>query len=305
MAMRICSFLPSATEIVCALGLTESLAGITFECDYPPEARAKEVVVNTRLSQATGAGEIDRQVSEFMARGESLYQIDVDMLERVAPDLIITQDLCRVCAASPGDLTEALGHLALQPQVLTLNPNRLAEVWEDILTVGKSTHRAREAEALTASLERRVMEVEQAVSRVSKRPRVACLEWLDPPFAAGHWVPEMIAKAGGEDVLGRVAEPGFRTEWAKVYEARPEIIVVAPCGYHLEQTVEEFRGMKFPAGWETVPAVSSGRVFAVDASSYFSRPGPRLATGVEILAQIFHPGLIRVELPPASLAPLA
>src|SRR6266568_4457210 len=170
-SMRICSFLPSATEIVCALGLTESLAGITYECDYPPEARAKAVVVNTRLAEASGAGEIDRQVSEFMARGESLYQIDVEMLGRVAPDLIITQDLCHVCAASPGDLTEALGRLALRPQVLSLNPNRLADVWEDIRTVGKATHRAGEAEALAASLERRDGLLSRTSECLPKRPQ--------------------------------------------------------------------------------------------------------------------------------------
>jgi iron complex transport system substrate-binding protein len=302
--MRICSFLPSATEMVCALGLADSLVGITYECDYPPEARAKTIVVTSKLSEATSAGEVDRQVSEFMARGESLYQIDAEMLRRIEPDLILTQDLCHVCAASPGDLKEALTHLARAPEVLSLNPNRLADVWNDIRTVGKAAHQTREAEALAASLDRRVNEVEQAASRVSRRPRVACLEWLDPPFVAGHWVPEMIANAGGVDVLGRVAEPGFRSEWAKVYEARPEIIVIAPCGYHLEQTVKEFRAMKFPSGWEKLPAVASARVFAVDASSYFSRPGPRLATGVEILVELIHPGLIRVELPPRCFAPL-
>ncbi|PYV14373.1 MAG: cobalamin-binding protein [Acidobacteria bacterium] len=304
-AMRICSFLPSATEMVCALGLADSLVGITYECDFPPEALAKTVVVTSRLAHASSAGEIDRQVSEFMARGESLYQIDADTLRRVKPDLILTQDLCHVCAASPGDLKEALGRFDYAPQVLSLNPNRLADVWQDILTVGKAAGRATEAAAMVASLDARVREVERATAKVSTRPRVACLEWLDPPYIAGHWVPEMLSIAGGEDVLGKVAEPGFRSEWAKVYEAQPEIIVVAPCGYHLAETVKEFRGMKFPAGWEELPAVESRRVFAVDASSYFSRPGPRLAAGVEILAELIHPGLIRVELPPASFASLA
>jgi iron complex transport system substrate-binding protein len=304
MQMRICSFLPSATEMVCALGLADSLVGITYECDYPPEARAKTIVVTSKLSQAANAGEIDRQVSEFMARGESLYQIDAEVLRRVKPDLILTQDLCHVCAASPGDLKEALARFEYAPQVLSLNPHRLADVWQDILTVGRAACRAREAEGLVASLEARVREVQRATAKVSTKPRVACLEWLDPPFVAGHWVPEMIAKAGGADVLGRAGEPGFRSEWAKVYDARPEIIVVAPCGYHLEETVKEFRGMKFPSGWAALAAVANKKVFAVDASSYFSRPGPRLATGVEILAQFILPGLAPVELPPASFASL-
>jgi iron complex transport system substrate-binding protein len=302
--MRICSFLPSATEMVCALGLADSLVGITYECDYPPEARAKTIVVTSKLSQVTNPGEIDRQVSEFMARGESLYQIDAETLGRVAPDLILTQDLCHVCAASPGDLKEALTRLEYSPQVLSLNPNHLADVWQDILAVGKAAGREREAEDLVGSLEARVREVERATAKVSTKPRVACLEWLDPPFVAGHWVPEMIAKAGGVDVLGRAGEPGFRSEWAKVYEARPEMIVVAPCGYHLAETVKEFRGMKFPAGWDSLPAVRNREVFAVDASSYFSRPGPRLATGVEILGQLIHPEVVHVELPPASHVPL-
>lgn len=289
--------------MVCALGLGDSLVGITYECDYPPEARAKTIVVRSKLSEATSAGEIDRQVSEFMARGESLYQIDSDKLREVKPDLILTQDLCHVCAASPGDLKEALERLdTSRPQVLSLNPNRLAEVWQDILTVGRAACRAREAGELVASLEARVRRIEEATSQVSRRPRVACLEWLDPPFVAGHWVPEMIAKAGGEDVLGRAGEPGFRSEWAKVYEGHPEIIVVAPCGYHLAETVKEFRGMRFPAGWDALPAVKNRKVFAVDASSYFSRPGPRLATGVEILGELIHPEAVHVELPPASFA---
>jgi iron complex transport system substrate-binding protein len=318
--------------MVCALGLADSLVGITYECDYPPEARSKTIVVRSKLSEASSAGEIDRQVSEFMARGESLYQIDAEMLRHVEPNLILTQDLCHVCAASPGDLKEALARFDVAPEVLSLNPNRLADVWQDILTVGKAAGRARAAEALVASLEARVGRIEEAtclssfprkresiewtpafagvtsrsnsITPVSRRPRVACLEWLDPPFVAGHWVPEMIAKAGGVDVLGRAGEPGFRSEWAKVYEARPEVIVVAPCGYHLAETVKEFRGMKFPGGWEALAAVTSKKVFAVDASSYFSRPGPRLATGVEILAQLIHPGLVQVELPPACFAPL-
>ncbi len=296
--MRICSFLPSATEIVYALGLGDSLSGITFECDYPPEARKKQVVVRTRLTRTSSSGEIDRQVSEFMARGESLYRIDLEALQKIQPDLIITQDLCRVCAASPGDLSEGLAVLARAPQVLSLNPNRIADVWRDIQTVGEATGRGPQARALVGDLERRVAAVEQAVAGALDRPRVLCLEWLDPPFVAGHWVPEMVACAGGTDVMGRVGEPGFRAEWKKVLATKPDVVVAMPCGYGLGQTVKEFKNTRFPAGWTRLPAVREDRIFAVDASSYFSRPGPRLAAGVEILAHVLHPD--RAPVAPAA-----
>ncbi len=297
--MRICSFLPSATEIVYALGLGGSLSGVTYECDYPPEARQKTVVVNTALDHSSNSGEIDRQVSEFMGRGESLYQIDLKALQQIQPDLIITQDLCRVCAASPGDLGHALTTLPRAPQVLSLNPRNLADVWNDIITVGEATGRGNEARALVEELGRRVAAVERAVSSASERPRLLCLEWLDPPFVGGHWVPEMVGRAGGTDVLGRTGEPGFRVAWQQVLATKPDVIVAMPCGYNLERTLEEFKSVPFPSGWKELAAVRRGRVFAVDGSSYFSRPGPRLATGVEILAHAIHPELAPAA-PPAG-----
>ncbi len=300
--MRICSFLPSATEIVYALGLGDSLSGITYECDYPPEARQKRVVVQTRLTHTSGSAEIDRQVSEFMARGESLYQIDVEALRGIQPDLIITQDLCRVCAASPGDLAHALAALPRAPQVLSLNPNRIADVWRDIQTVGEATGRGPEARALVVDLERRAAAVERAVAGATNRPRVLCLEWLDPPFVAGHWVPEMVARAGGTDVMGRAGEPGFRIAWEKVLGTRPDVVAMMPCGFALERTMEEIKTTRFPPGWSKLPAVREGHVFAVDASSYFSRPGPRLATGVEILGRVLHPDRVSVALPASAVA---
>jgi iron complex transport system substrate-binding protein len=236
-----------------------------------------------------------------MARGESLYRLDVEALKGIQPDLIITQDLCRVCAASPGDLNQALAVLPRVPRVLSLNPTGLADVWNDIRKVGEVTGRAREAEEVVSELERRVAAVENAVSAVSLRPRVLCLEWLDPPFVAGHWVPEMVARAGGTDVMGRKGEPGFRTSWGKVFAARPQVIVLMPCGYDLKKTVEESKQTQFPAGWKELPAVKEGRVYAVDPSSYFSRPGPRLATGVEILAHLLHPGHVVAVLPRAAV----
>ena len=296
--MRICSFLPSATEILYALGLEESVEGVSYVCDYPPAARTKPVVVNTRMPQTTDPGETDRLVNEFVSRGESLYKVDLEALERIQPDLIITQDLCHVCAASPGDLGTSLAALPRAPRVLSLSPRTLADVWNDIRTVGQATGQGSQAEALVEELESRVGAVERAVKGVTNRPRVVCLEWLSPPFIAGHWVPEMVERAGGMDLMGRVGEPGFRTDWDKVLGAQPDVVVVMPCGYHLDETVEEFHHMRLPPAWNELPAVLTRRVFAVDASSYFSRPGPRLADGVEILAHLCHPD--RAPVPPAA-----
>lgn len=298
--MRICSFFPSATEILYALDLGDSVAGVTYECDFPLEAREKAVVVHTRLPHTASPAEIDRQVREFVARGESLYQVDIEVLNRIEPDLIVTQDLCHVCAASPGDLASALAALPRVPRVVSLSPTRLSDVWQDIRLVGEVTGRAGQAAAVAAELEKRISAVERSVAN-APRPRVACVEWLDPPFVAGHWVPEMVANAGGTDVMGRVGEPGFRVSWEAVLDSQPEIVVVMPCGYGLERTVEELKTMRFPSGWDELPAVRSACMFAVDASSYFSRPGPRLAIGVEILAFLFHPERTSVSPPSGSV----
>ncbi len=287
--MKICSFLPSATEIIYELGLGESLAGITYECDFPAEALRKTIVVNTRLKPSKDPAEISRQVSEFMARGESLYRIETEVLKQIQPDLIVTQDLCHVCAASPGDLGSALSVLPRAPQVINLNPRTLEDVWNDIITVGKAAGRSEQAEAVVAGLRTRVNAVERAVAGASTRPRVLCLEWLDPPFIGGHWVPEMVERAGGKDVLGQAGQPGYRGDWKGIMQSQPDVIVIMPCGYHLREASEQFRSTHFPPGWKDLLAVNEGRVFVVDASSYFSRPGPRLAGGVELLAHMIHP----------------
>ena len=303
--MRICSLLPSATEILFALGLGDDVAGVTHECDFPPEARSKPVLVRSCLPHAADPTEIDRQVSEFLSRGESLYSVDADALRAIEPDLILTQDLCQVCAASPGDLAAALAGLPRQPRVLSLAPRTLEDVWGDIRTVGEATDRASEARALVAELERRVAAVEQAVAGAAERPAVVCLEWLDPTYVAGHWVTEMVSKAGGYDPLGRRGEASHRVGWPEILAAQPEVIVLMPCGYGLEQVVSEFARMRIPAGGEDLPAVHKGRVYAVDASSYFSRPGPRLAAGIEILAQLLHPERVSVTVERQNATQLA
>ena len=302
--MRICSLLPSATETLFELGAGGSVLGVTFECDYPPEARRKRVIVRTRLRHSENPAEIDRQVNEFVARGESLYEVDIEALQALQPDLIITQDLCHVCAASPGDLASALAETERKPEILSLRPQSLADVWTDIQTIGTTIGRASQARELVGKLEGRVAAVAQAGVHSPTRPRVACIEWLDPPFAAGHWVPEMVDCAGGMDVLGNAAIPSCRTTWADVLKANPEVIVIMPCGYGLEEVVKQFNLMIRPEGWESLHAVRDGRVYAVDASGYFSRPGPRLAGGVEILAGILHPETAPAAPPPASSAKL-
>lgn len=286
--VKICSLLPSATEIVYALGLGESLASVTHECDFPEEAKTKPVLIRPRVNAEGNAREIDRGVRELVARGESLYVVDDEALRRIAPDLILTQDLCHVCAASPDDLAAALGRMARPPRVVTLSPQSLGDVWADIRKVGEATDRAAEAERLVARLEARVAAVEHEVADAA-RLRVLCLEWLDPPFVAGHWVPEMVARAGGVDVLGHAGEPSFAITWEQAIAARPDVVLIMPCGYGADKAAAEFVQAAKPVGWEEIPAIKTQHVYAVDANSYFSRPGPRLADGLELLARLLHP----------------
>ncbi len=237
--MRICSFLASATETLYALSLGDSIVGVTYECDFPPNAKTKPVVVHTKLPHASSPAEIDRLVREFLARGESFYRVEIELLSRLQPDLIVTQDLCHVCAASPGDLGSALSALPGPPRVVSLSPQTINDVWKDILLLGEVTGRVKEASELVAELQRRMAAIECAVAG-ALRPRVICLEWLDPPFAAGHWLPEMVVCAGGIDVLGRAGQPGFRLSWEAVVRSEADIVVLMPCGYDLEETLSEF-----------------------------------------------------------------
>jgi iron complex transport system substrate-binding protein len=301
--MRICTLLPSATEICYALGLGDAVLGVTHECDFPPEARAKRVVVTSRLPETTDSAEIDRLVIEFSSRGESVYRVDAEALREIDPDLILTQDLCHVCAASPDDLAAALSTLPRAPKVLSLDAHTLDEVWADIVAVGKATNSENAAENLVAYLKDRVASVERAVQPLiasHPRPKIACLEWLNPVFNAGHWVPEMVALAGGQDVLAHAGKPSVRMEWQQVFAAEPDVIMISPCGYDLKRAMEEFSRMSLPEGWNDMPAVKSGRVYVTDANSFLSRPGPRLAEGVAILAKALHPDL-DLQIPAGSL----
>lgn len=290
--MRIVSLLPSATEILFALGLDREIAGVSHECDFPPQARGKPVVIHSRLPHGASPAEIDRLVREYVSRGESLYSVDVEKLEELHPDLIITQDLCHVCAASPDDLTAALLRFDRRPEVLALNPRDLGDVWRDILLIGEATCRGSQAEALVAKIGKRQGILERQLAPSADRPRVAFLEWLEPIYVGGHWVPEMIRLAGGEDAIGRARRPSFRVHLQDVVEARPDVLLIAPCGYSAKQARQEYESLALPDQWNAIPAVENNRVHALEASSYFSRPGPRLVTGIEILAKVFNPSIM-------------
>ena len=298
--MRIVSLLPSATEILYALGLGDSVLGVTHECDFPSEAMRKLALIKPRVDPHASPAEIDRQVNELVRRGESIYAVDAELLASLEPDLIVTQDLCHVCAASPDDLATALTRFEKPPSVLTLSPHSLDDVWQDIERVGHATNTEREAEALAADLKARVAGVERAVAQASQHPRVLCLEWLDPCYVAGHWVPEMVARAGGEDVLGRQCEPSFKVSAEEIANTDAQIILIMACGYDAGKNAVAFGATRIPDSWANLPALRDGRVLAVDANSYFSRPGPRLARGVEVLAHLFHPDLFSWDVPASA-----
>jgi iron complex transport system substrate-binding protein len=287
--MRICSLLPSATEILFALGCGDQVVGVTHECDFPAEAREKAVLIRARVDSSAAPGEIDRQVRELVDAGQGLYGVDVELMERLAPDLIVTQDLCHVCAASPEDLGAALAKMDSAPRVLTLTPHTLEDVWRDVERVGAAVGEHERGMALAAELRRRVADLAARSRAVSgaARPRVVCLEWLDPFYVAGHWVPEMVAAAGGEDVLGRAGQVSVRVSAADIAQSAADVLIVMPCGYDEARAAREFTEMNLAALWPDLPAIRNGRVYAIDGNSYTSRPGPRLADGVELLRSCF------------------
>jgi iron complex transport system substrate-binding protein len=292
MEPRIVSFLPAATEMVCALGLGDRLVGISHECDYPPEVRAKPVVVRPALELETmSLHEIDVAVSARLRTGASLYQIDEQRLRELAPTLILTQNLCQVCAPSGNEVSQVLKAMSPPPEILWLTPRSLEGVNENLRELGRATGRADAAGALIASGCDRLKKVSALTCRAAARPRVFCLEWVDPLYCSGHWISEMVELAGGEDALSRRGTDSVRIAWSDVVRWAPEVLVVMPCGFSLRKAVEQVKPLGAHPGWSSLPAVRNGRVFAVNANAYFARPGPRLVEGTELLAHLFHPEL--------------
>ncbi|HUF42732.1 MAG TPA: cobalamin-binding protein [Verrucomicrobiae bacterium] len=294
--MRICSFLPGATETAFALGLGDDIVGVTHECDYPPDAKYKPVMVHSAIDAARmSSGEIDRKVGELLQAGRGLYTINEQAFVEAAPDLILTQGLCEVCALDFNDVVKAAGLLARPPQILSLNPKSVADILEDIRRIGGATQRDDSAEELVRNCTKRIERVGYGAE--SYRPRVVCIEWFDPLYTAGHWVPEMIALAGGYDTLGRQGEPSAKVEWNQIVDARPEILLLMPCGFDTRRAVKESAPLRALPGWSDLPAVKTGNVYALNGNAYFSRPGPRLIDGLEILARLIHPDAETTALP--------
>lgn len=287
--MRICSLLPSATEVIALLGLRDELVGISHECDYPPSVRGVPIMVEPLIipHELTSA-DIDRQVRQLVASGQRLYRLKDHLLRQAQPDLILSQDLCHVCAVTPDQLHDALCSMPRQPTVLTLNPGTVHDVIDDVVRIGDAANRSAEGHRLATHLRDRLEAVHTRVQRIAHRPRVVCIEWLSPLYLAGHWVPEMVQLAGGQDVLAQPGSPSRVVKWDEILDAAPDILILMPCGFSVERTQEElFQLMQQPDQWRLSPALTE-HTFLVDASSYFSRPGPRLIDGIELLAAILH-----------------
>ncbi|NGZ08891.1 MAG: cobalamin-binding protein [Nitrospira sp. LK70] len=288
--MRICSLIPGATEVVAALDLADQLVGISHECDFPASVRHVPVMIEPLVGKNGSSGlDIDRQVKELVASGQRLYRLNEDALCRANPDLILTQDLCHVCSITPDQLTGAIDSLRHRPKILTLSPTTLDDMIHDVERIAEAAGVRGKGQALAQKLRRRMDQVRKETGRMLARPRVVCLEWLDPLYVAGHWVPEMVELAGGENVLGSQDVPSHETTWHAVEAAHPDVILVMPCGYSVEGTVNELRRMG-PTGdvWRRA-CEQKADLYVVDAASFFSRPGPRLVDGVELLAAMLHP----------------
>lgn len=291
--MRIASLLPSATEIVCALGMEQDLVAVTHECDYPDTVRAKPVLTRSVLSAAGSSAEVDRHIQQLVHQGSSIYALDAGLLEALHPDLILTQELCEVCAVSYPIVARAARQLGSSPQLVSLEPESLDDVFQNILFVGGLTGRQDAARRVCDALRRRIAAVDK---RVAGRPRrkTVCLEWVDPPFNCGHWTPELVSLAGGAELLGGVRQPAHPIEWQRVIDAQPEVVVVMACGFSLDRSLREVESTR--RQFDTLGA----QTWVVDGNAYFSRPGPRLVDSVEIMAGILHPDA--VEAPPPTMA---
>jgi iron complex transport system substrate-binding protein len=292
--MRIVSLVPSATEMLFALGLGEEVVAVTHECDYPPEAQELPKVTRDVLPAGLSAAEIDAAVKERTLAGESIYELDANGLHDLEPDLIVTQALCSVCAVSYDDVRAIADEIDTQPMVISLDPHTVGEVLDDARTLAQATDTKDAAVDLVREASARIDRIRVLTRKATRRPRVVALEWLDPPFAAGHWTPQLIQFAGGEDMLGFAGENSEQCSWEEIVAVEPDIVVVMPCGYDAEIAHREAEMHR-----DQLAAIGAGEVVAVDAAAYFSRPGPRIIDGLELLAHIMHPELVPEPAPPA------
>ena len=303
--MRICSLLPSATEILFAIGLGDHVVAVTHECDFPYGATRKPAITRSILdSQHLESNELHSLISGLVHHGRSIYSLNEGILEELAPDLIVTQELCEVCAVSYDQVQTAAKHLHKQTKIVSLEPSTLGDILETILLLGEMTGHQRKAGTVVDGLRARIEKVSQKAGASAVRPRVFCMEWLDPPFVAGHWVTQMVELAGGQDGLHKIGAPSTIIGWEEIRAYAPDIIVLMPCGFNVEQNIAALERIRFPPEWHQLPAVVKKQVFAVDGSSYFNRPGPRIVDGLEILAQIIHPELFHRTAPDSALRQL-
>lgn len=286
--IRIVSLLPSSTEIVCTLGLEKNLIGITHECDFPAAIIDRPHLTASRISHETmSSKEIDHAVRSQLDGHGSIYDLNEKLLKQLDPDLIITQELCDVCAVNYKTVQKAAKIYVSEAKIVSLEPNTIDDVFENIKTVGSLCGVLKKASEVVSDLRRRLEMVREKTHNID-RPDVFMLEWLEPPFSPGHWVPEQVEIAGGNCLLGEAGKRSVTTTYDAIFESKPEIIVVAPCGYYIGDIIQQMEKTKFPENWKDIPAVKNDNVWALDATSYFSRPAPRIVDGVEILAKILH-----------------
>jgi iron complex transport system substrate-binding protein len=296
--MRIVSLLPSTTEIVCALGLEDQLVGITHECDHPVTVTNKPRLTASRISHETmTSAEIDHAVRSQLDGHGSIYDLNEARLRELGPNLILTQELCDVCAVSYKTVSQAARAFQSDVHVVSLEPNTIEDIFANIRMVGEITGREEQADKLVSSLTERLDRVREKTAQVTKHPRTLMLEWLEPPFAPGHWVPEQVAIAGGDHAFGKAGQRSVTTTAEEIRAYAPEVIVLIPCGYYKEDILRQLPTAHFPEGWNDLPACRNNQVWATDATSYFSRPGPRVVDGVEILARILHPNIFGAPTP--------
>lgn len=299
--MRICSLLPSGTEILYDLGLGEQVVAVSDDCDYPAEVRQKPIISKSILSgKEHSTKEIHALVDNRRHSGLSVYDIDEGLLRQVNPDLILTQELCEVCAVPYSQVLKAAKVLDQGPKVVSLEPRTLGDVLDNIILVGKLTGTQRRAEEYASQLRKRIEAIKLKTREVKNRPRVLSIEWTDPLMAGGHWVPEMVDIAGGIDGVVKPGDWSVEISWSQVFDYKPEVIIVMPCSFTLEKSLKEARSLESVDAWKTLPAVKNSQVYAVSSGWYFSRSGPRLVTGLEVLAEILHPELFRNLAPPSS-----